>query len=77
MGFSTMPITEEEAKKLLDEHEGEVVSASRLVYFDNKDWFYRTVKYELADDSITLFFRLPDDEFVEYRLVKAEDMSPW
>ncbi len=75
MGFSTMPITKEEAKKLLDEHEGEVVSASKFEYFDNTDWFDKTERFELADDSITIFFRLPDRGFVEYCLVKTEDMS--
>ncbi len=75
MGFSTTPITLEEAKKLIQCHsEGEVVSATEKEYFSNFSWMFLAESAEVKDDGITLFFRLPDNGFVEYCLVLAEDM---
>ncbi len=75
MGFSTTPITLEQAKELVQCHnEGEVVSATKEEYFGNFDWMALVETAEVKDDGLTIFFRLPDDGFVEYCFVKVEDM---
>lgn len=75
MGFSTIPITVDEALKLIDSSDGEVVSASQEKYFNNREWMQYTVKAEIADDSITIIFRLHNDDSVVYCCVKSEDMT--
>ncbi len=75
MGFCTTPITIEQAKELVGGSDGEVVSASKEVYFEGWRfplylWFYNVIKAELKDDGITLFLTLPDNDFVEYCTVK-------
>ncbi len=75
MGFSTMPITIEESRKLINDHEGEVVSASKEEYFNSREWMSDIEKVEIKDDSITLFFTLVNEDFVEYCLVSSEEMS--
>ncbi len=76
MGFTTMPITVDEAKKLVQAHsDGEVVSASKEGYFDDMTWMKYVVKAEIKDDSITIFFGLQNEDFVEYCLVPSEEMS--
>ncbi len=75
MGFTTTPITVEQAKKLVTYSDGEVVSASKEEYFDNLYWFLHVVKVAIKDDSITLFFTLDNEDFVEYCCVKSEDMT--
>ena len=70
MGFITTPITIDEARKLVMESDGEVVSASQEDYFNNRSWLQCAVKAEIRDDGITLHFELPNADFVEYCLVK-------
>ncbi len=70
MGFSTTPITVEQAKKLIAETDGEVVSASTLKDMTDMDWFSRIAKAAIQDDGITVFLTLDNDDFVEYCTVK-------
>lgn len=76
MGFSTMPITVDDAKFLVMSYgDGEVVSASKEEYFNSMRWLQDVAKAEVADDSITVFFTLSNDDFIKYCCVKSEDRS--
>ncbi len=75
MGYSTTPITLDQARKLVNDSEGEVVSASHEKYFDGIELFQEAEKAEIKDDGLTIFFRLPDNGFIEYCLVRQEDMT--
>ncbi len=75
MSFDTMPISLDEAIKLVLDSDGVVVSASKEEYFDNMLWMKYCAKSELKDDSITIFFTLLNGGFVEYCCVKPEDMT--
>ncbi len=77
MGFSTTPITVEEAKEIINKtgNEGEVVSAGKEEYFNDMEWLKYVAKAELKDDSLTIFFTLHNADFVEYCCVKSEEMS--
>lgn len=73
MEYNTTPITVDEALKLIDSSDGEVVSASREEYFSNiTSWSWQVAKAEIADDSITIIFRLHNDDFVVYCCVRSE-----
>jgi hypothetical protein len=74
MGFSTTPITVEDAKHLVMS-DGEVVSASKEGYFNSMRWLQDVAKAEVADDGITVFFTLLNNDFIEYCCVKSEDRS--
>ncbi len=75
MGFSTTPITVEQAKELLQCHnQGEVVSASKCIYFDNMQWMEDIAKAEIKDDGVTIFLTLYNEDFVEYSFVIPVDM---
>lgn len=75
MGFNTTPITLEEARQLIKDSNGEVVSASKEEYFSNTDWFSNSVMAEITDDGITLYFTQVDGDFIEYCCVKQSDMT--
>jgi hypothetical protein len=77
MGFITTPITNEEARQLVKNSEGEVVSASneKYLYNLNKNWLLLVAKAEIADDSITIFFTLINGDFVEYCCVNSDDRT--
>ncbi len=70
MGYCTIPITLDEAKTLIDGTLGEVVSASKCLYFKDMKWMKDVVKAELKDDSFTIFFKLFNEDFVEYCLIR-------
>ncbi len=73
MSFCTTPIEVDKARLLVSGSDGEVVSASKAEYFGNTDWMQFTASAEIKDDSITLFFRLRNSDFVEYCIVKDID----
>ncbi len=68
MGYDTMPITVEQAMKLVRDEDVKavVISASRKEYFGNMAWLAKVVKAEICNDSETIIFRLPHGEFVEF-----------
>ncbi len=77
MGYTTTPITVDQGRELVNCNisEGEVVSASQEKYFDSFGWMQEIAKAELKDDSITIFFTLHNEDFVEYCCVNSEDMT--
>jgi hypothetical protein len=80
MGFSTTPITVEEAQMLVwgSDGEGEVTEASDKEYLKTSKqwrWLSDAVKAEIADDGITIIFTLPNAEFVRYCCVRSQDMT--
>jgi hypothetical protein len=73
MGYCTKPILKGDAlfKVALG---GEVVSASKVEYFDDYAWTERIVDVQLKDDNKTIFFQLDkkgqEGEFVEFESSK-------
>jgi formylmethanofuran dehydrogenase subunit E len=73
MGFSTQRIDVEVAKLLAVG--GEVVSASKVKYFDSYDWKRMVKAAEIKDDGRTIFFQLVTECFVEYNLKEAVEVD--
>jgi hypothetical protein len=67
MGFSTMPITILEAKKLIKEG-GEVVEASKLEYFHGTEWLDDATSAEIKDSGGEVIITLPNASFVVFSL---------
>jgi hypothetical protein len=67
MGFSTIPITVAEARRLVFDG-GEVIEASELGYFGNIKWLDDIAFAEIKDDSREIIITLKNTDFVVFNL---------
>lgn len=69
MGFSTTTIPVSRAFQLCQMHKGEVVAASKELYFNLGLPSYGVVEsVKIKDDNVTFFFSLKTGGWVEYKI---------